>query len=100
MALVRTVVMEERIASVIRVEKISELGTTRCFCLSDFLRPDGRGDAFLRNIGSYKSHIISISVRNSDEVGRTCGTNGGEEERVQVIGRKVRGKETTRKTEM
>jgi hypothetical protein len=31
-------------------------------------------------------------------VGRTCGMNGGEEERVQVIGRKARGKETTRKT--
>jgi hypothetical protein len=34
-----------------------------------------------------------------DEVGGTCGTNGGEEERVYVIGRKARGKETTRKTE-
>jgi hypothetical protein len=28
-----------------------------------------------------------------------CGTNGGEEERVHVIGRKARAKETTRKTE-
>jgi hypothetical protein len=28
----------------------------------------------------------------------TCGTNGGEEERVQIIGRKARGKETTKKT--
>jgi hypothetical protein len=34
-----------------------------------------------------------------DEVGGTCGTNGKEEERVYVIGRKARGKETTRKTE-
>jgi hypothetical protein len=34
-----------------------------------------------------------------DEVGGTCGTNGEEEERVWVIGRKARGKETTRKTE-
>jgi hypothetical protein len=32
-------------------------------------------------------------------VGGTCGTNGREEKRVQVIGRKARGKETTRKTE-
>jgi hypothetical protein len=32
-------------------------------------------------------------------VGGACGTDGGEEERVEVIGRKVRGKETTRKTE-
>jgi hypothetical protein len=31
-------------------------------------------------------------------VGGTCGTNRGEEERVEVIGRKARGKETTRKT--
>jgi hypothetical protein len=34
-----------------------------------------------------------------DEVGGTCGTNGGEEQRVYVIGSKGRGKETTRKTE-
>jgi hypothetical protein len=32
-------------------------------------------------------------------VGGTCGTNGREEERVYVIGRKPRRKETTRKTE-
>jgi hypothetical protein len=32
-------------------------------------------------------------------MGGTCGTNGGEEERVYVIGRKTRRKETTRKTE-
>jgi hypothetical protein len=31
-------------------------------------------------------------------VGGTCGTDGGEEERVYVIGKKARGKETTRKT--
>jgi hypothetical protein len=31
-------------------------------------------------------------------VGGICSTNGGEEERVYVIGRKARGKETTRKT--
>jgi hypothetical protein len=29
----------------------------------------------------------------------TCGTNGGEEERVEVIGRKAREKETTRKAD-
>jgi hypothetical protein len=32
-------------------------------------------------------------------VGGACGMNGGEEDRVYVIGRKARGKETTRKTE-
>jgi hypothetical protein len=31
-------------------------------------------------------------------VGGTCGMNGGEEERVLVIGRKARRKETSRKT--
>jgi hypothetical protein len=32
-------------------------------------------------------------------VGRTCGTNGREEERVEDIVSEARGKETTRKTE-
>jgi hypothetical protein len=32
-------------------------------------------------------------------VGGTCGTNGREEEGVQVIGKTARRKETTRKTE-
>jgi hypothetical protein len=32
-------------------------------------------------------------------VGGACGTNRGEEERVEVIGRKARRKEITRKTE-
>jgi hypothetical protein len=31
-------------------------------------------------------------------VGGTCGTNGREEERVKVIGRKGTGKDTARKT--
>jgi hypothetical protein len=30
-------------------------------------------------------------------MGGTCSTNRGEEERVEVIGRKAKGKETTRK---
>jgi hypothetical protein len=30
-------------------------------------------------------------------VGGTCGTNGGEEERVKVTDRKARGKEATRR---
>jgi hypothetical protein len=32
-------------------------------------------------------------------VGGTCDMNGREEERVKVIGRKAKGKETTWKTE-
>jgi hypothetical protein len=31
-------------------------------------------------------------------VGGACGRNGGEAERVHVIGKKIRRKETTRKT--
>jgi hypothetical protein len=32
------------------------------------------------------------------EMGGTCSTNGGEEDRVEVIGEKARWKETVRKT--
>jgi hypothetical protein len=31
-------------------------------------------------------------------MGVSCSTNGGEKERVEVIGGKARGKETTRKS--
>jgi hypothetical protein len=31
-------------------------------------------------------------------MGEACSTNGGEEERVQVVGGKARGKEATMKT--
>jgi hypothetical protein len=47
----------------------------------------------------YSSPSIIRIIKSEDEVGGTCGTNGEEEERVEVIGRKARGKETTRKTE-
>jgi hypothetical protein len=33
-----------------------------------------------------------------DEMGWSCSTNWGEEERLEIIGGKARGKETTRKT--
>jgi hypothetical protein len=36
---------------------------------------------------------------HDDEVGGTCGTDGGKEDRVYFIFRKARRKETTRKTE-
>jgi hypothetical protein len=42
---------------------------------------------------------ISNYKAEKDEVDGTCGTNGREEERVEVISRKAKGKETTRKTE-
>jgi hypothetical protein len=35
---------------------------------------------------------------NRDEVGGACGTNGGEEERVETIARKARSKELIRKS--
>jgi hypothetical protein len=34
------------------------------------------------------------------EVGGACSANGGEDEYVEIIGRKARGKETTRKTKI
>jgi hypothetical protein len=44
----------------------------------------------------------SIITKNNqvkeDEVGGAISPNGGKEERVLVVGGKVRGKETTRKT--
>jgi hypothetical protein len=33
-----------------------------------------------------------------NEMGRTCSTNGGEEECIEDFGRKARMKDTTRKT--
>jgi hypothetical protein len=64
-ALARTDVTKERIASVVRVKRISELGTTLSVTkrlatevrfFADSFHPDGVGDTFLRNVGSYKSY--------------------------------------------
>jgi hypothetical protein len=49
-ALVRTGVSEEFSATIVRVARIGELGTT------DSCHPDDGGAKYLRNIGSYKSH--------------------------------------------
>jgi hypothetical protein len=59
---VGTDVPEEHIASVFRVEKISDLGVLALissFRLSDSFHPDDGGDTFLRNVGSYNSHTKS-----------------------------------------
>jgi hypothetical protein len=67
-ALVRTDVWEELSASFIRVTRISELETTlavtsnrrmlrRNTKFADSCHPDVGGAKFLRNVGSYKSHI-------------------------------------------
>jgi hypothetical protein len=61
-ALVRTYVSEELTASVIRVTRIGELGTTLvvtrncCSYSTDSCHPDNAGAVFLRNVGSYNSH--------------------------------------------
>jgi hypothetical protein len=66
-ALVRTDVSEELSASIIRVKRIGELGTTlgvtsnrrtlrRHTLFADSFHPDDGGAKFLRNVGSYKSH--------------------------------------------
>jgi hypothetical protein len=51
----------------------------------------------LHNLYSLPSIILNYEIEE-DEVGRTCGTNRGEDERLYVIGRKARRKETTRRT--
>jgi hypothetical protein len=65
--LVRTDVSEELGASIIKVTRISELGTTlavtsnrrtlqrNCSQFTDFCHPDDGDAKFLRNVGSYKS---------------------------------------------
>jgi hypothetical protein len=50
-ALVRTDVSEALSASIIRVTRIGELGTTLAVS-----HPDDGGTELLRNVGSYKSH--------------------------------------------
>jgi hypothetical protein len=54
MALVRTDVSEELSASLIRVTRIGELGTT--LALTSFRRTLRRNTKFLRKVRSYKSH--------------------------------------------
>jgi hypothetical protein len=66
-ALVRTDVSEELSASLVRVTTIGELGTMLLVFYLVFLRsvhrftdschPDEGGAKFLRNVGSYKSHM-------------------------------------------
>jgi hypothetical protein len=64
-ALVRTDFKEESGASIIRVTRIGELGTTQAATsnrrtlsvrrFTDSCHPDDGGARFLRNVGSYKS---------------------------------------------
>jgi hypothetical protein len=57
-ALVRTDVLEERSASFIRVTSIGELATfARWAEIPDSCHPDEGGAKFLRNVGSYNSHM-------------------------------------------
>jgi hypothetical protein len=75
-ALIRTNVSEEHIASIFRVTRNSELGTTsaawrasvgsyclHCSQIADSGHPAARGDMFLRNACSYKSHTASSYLR-------------------------------------
>jgi hypothetical protein len=54
-ALVRTDVSDEFSASIIRVTRIGELGTT--LAVTSNRRALRRNMRFLRNVGSYKSHM-------------------------------------------
>jgi hypothetical protein len=58
-ALVRTEVLEELSASIIRMTKLGELGRTLAVTSdrrTDSCHPVNGGAMFLRNVGSYKSH--------------------------------------------
>jgi hypothetical protein len=73
-ALVRTVVSEEFVISVVRVTRIGELGTTLAVTsnrrmleeilvtvnwITDSCHPQDRSDTFFRNVGSYKTNMAS-----------------------------------------
>jgi hypothetical protein len=67
-AIVRGNVSEGRIASIIRVKRISELGTVLAVTILTFLarrffHPDDRGNTFLRNVSSYNSYTTSHPKR-------------------------------------
>jgi glyoxylate utilization-related uncharacterized protein len=74
---------------ILAVSNRKQIGSCRTYCKSRIYCRPLTGVCI-----SYSNYKVE-----EDEVGGTCGTNGGEEERVYVIGRKARGKETTRKTE-
>jgi hypothetical protein len=67
-ALVKTDVSKKRIVSIIRVTRIGELGTTldltsNSRTLRTDCHPDEGGARFLRNVGSYKSHMPLTSQK-------------------------------------
>jgi hypothetical protein len=77
-ALIRTDVSEDRIASIFRVHECEqvtgdirvsyeslptqELTTSLCHLLA-LMHPEDGGDTILRNVGSYKSHTVSSPRR-------------------------------------
>jgi hypothetical protein len=68
--LLRTDLLEERITSIITATRIGELGTMLAITSKHSTlqrnvscHPDDREDTFLRNVGSYKSHTVSLPKR-------------------------------------
>jgi hypothetical protein len=55
-ALVRTDVLVELSASIIRVTRIGEIKSELTLYFADSCHPDDGGATFLENVGSYKSH--------------------------------------------
>jgi hypothetical protein len=66
-ALIRTDISEDRIASIFRVHECESLPvqelTTSLGNLLALVHPEDGGDMILRNVGSYKSHTLSSPRR-------------------------------------
>jgi hypothetical protein len=61
-ALIRTDVSEDSIASIFMVHDCVQVTNSLCNLLA-LVHPEDGGDTILRNIGSYKSHTVSSPRR-------------------------------------
>jgi hypothetical protein len=100
LALVRTDISDEHITSIIKMERIKELGwtlavtsngnTNRCYLLlplflfPDSFHPDGRCDTFLWNVSSNKSHM-ALHPRRCESSGAKFFLNRRENKQLYVI---------------
>jgi hypothetical protein len=69
--LIRIDFSEELSASIIRVTRIGDVGTTLAVISNrhtDFCHPDDGGAKFLRNVGSYKGHAAQHPRRRHSSI--------------------------------